>query len=126
MQFKILIVDDEEQLTYYLEQTLLVEIPGSRVDVGHSGEEGLSRLADCVYDLIIADLRMPGFSGLELIKGVRYLDGNVPIILMTGYGSDATRQEAEAMGVSYYLEKPFDMDDLLEVVFQILPNEDKR
>jgi two-component system response regulator VicR len=125
MKPKILIVDDERHLVGSLQQTLLLEFPGGLVDVAYSGEEGLSRLAECTYDLILADLRMPGFDGLELIRGVRYLSPDVPIVLMTGYGSDLIRDEARELGVNDYVEKPFDVSDLLRVVGDLLqPGED--
>jgi DNA-binding NtrC family response regulator len=76
-------------------------------------------LAESVYDLIIADLRMPGFDGLQLIKGVRYVDPEVPIILMTAYGSGTLREEAGRLGVRY-IDKPFDIDDILSIVQQCL------
>jgi DNA-binding response OmpR family regulator len=123
MDVKFLIVDDEESLTYFLRQTLLLEFPGSQVDVAHSGEEGLSLLAACHYDLIIADLRMPGFSGFELVKGVRYLNADVPIVLMTGYGSESIREQATRLGIDGYVEKPFDVHDLLDMVRQLLSDQ---
>jgi DNA-binding NtrC family response regulator len=121
MAARILIVDDEENLTYSLKQALLLQFPGSCVDMAYSGEEGLSRLAASTYDLIIADYRMPGFSGLELIKGVRYLDPRTSIILMTAYGSDELWQQAKGLGVARCFSKPFDMDDMLAAVSQLLP-----
>ena len=99
------------------------QFPGNQVDAAYSGEEALSLLADTSYDLIIADYRMPGFSGLDLIKGVRYLDGYVPIILITGYGSDDVRAEAQKLGVNYYVEKPFDVEDLLGKAGLLLPDQ---
>ncbi len=63
---------------------------------------------------------MPGFDGLELIRGVRYLSPDVPIVLMTGYGSDLIRDEAGELGVNDYVEKPFDVSDLLQVVRDLL------
>jgi len=121
MSARILVVDDERQLAYYLRQTLLLEVRGVAVDTAHSGEEALSRMAKSGYDLIIADLRMPGFSGLELIKGVRYLDDDVPIILMTGYGSSRLRQEAARLGATSYIDKPFDVGEMLDAVRALLP-----
>jgi two-component system response regulator VicR len=120
---KILVVDDEEALVLGLRQALILEFPGNQVDAAYSGEEALSLLADTSYDLIIADYRMPGFSGLDLIKGVRYLDGYVPIILITGYGSDEVRGEAQKLGVNYYVEKPFDVEDLLGKAGLLLPDQ---
>jgi two-component system response regulator (stage 0 sporulation protein F) len=120
MAVSILIMDDEQQLTSLLQQCLTGEMPGSRVDAACSGEEGLSCLAERSYDLIIADLRMPGVDGLELIKGVRYLDSCVPIVLMTGYGSRSVREEAARLGVSYYFDKPFDVNEMLLVARRLL------
>jgi len=120
MPERILIVDDEKQLAHTLRQTLLMELPGTCIDTAYSGEEALSKLADGPYDLIVADLRMPGFDGLDLIKGVRYLDGAVPIILMTGYGSRVAEREAARLGVDYYVDKPFDIPQLLDVIHRLL------
>jgi len=120
MNAKVLIVDDEERLAYSLGQTLQLEFPECQADTATSGEEALSSLANKSYDLIIADVRMPGVSGMELIKGVRYLDAEVPIILMTGYGSDSLRWEAAALGVDHYIDKPFDLDDLISTVSRFL------
>jgi two-component system response regulator GlrR len=120
MKPMILIVDDERHLVGSLQQTLGLEFPGGLVDAAYSGEEGLSKLAECTYDLILADLRMPGFDGLELIRGVRYLSPDVPIVLMTGYGSDQIREEASELGVDDYVEKPFDVSVLMEIVRDLL------
>jgi DNA-binding response OmpR family regulator len=120
MAARILIVDDEKNLVFFMRQTLQLEFPGVIVDEAYSGEEGLSRLAEAAYDLLIADLRMPGFNGLALVKGVRYLDQNVPIILMTGYGSPDLRVEALRLGVDAYLEKPLDVSELLQAVQRCL------
>jgi len=121
MTARILIVDDEENLVYFLKEALLFRFPGGCVDVAYSGEEGLSCLAVNAYDLIIADYRMPGFDGLELIKGVRYLDPRTSIILMTAYGSEELEQEVKKLGVARYFGKPFDMDEMLLAVSQLLP-----
>ena len=122
MTSRVLIVDDEKRLAYSLGQTLQLDFPDCQVDMAHSGEEALSSLASNAYDLIIADVRMPGVSGLELIKGVRYLDAQVPIILMTGYGSASLRREAATLGVDHYVDKPFDIDVLILMVSQLLPS----
>jgi DNA-binding NtrC family response regulator len=64
---------------------------------------------------------MPGFDGLELIKGVRYLDPRTSIILMTAYGSEELWQEAQKLGVARCFGKPFDMDEMLLAVSELLP-----
>jgi DNA-binding NtrC family response regulator len=121
MTARILIVDDEQNLVFFLKEALVFRFPDGCVDTAYSGEEGLSRLAVSGYDLIIADYRMPGFNGLELIKGVRYLDPRTSIILMTAYGSEELWQEAQKLGVARCFGKPFDMDEMLLAVSELLP-----
>lgn len=116
MGAKILLVDDERALVRTLQQILLLDFPDVCVDPAYSGEEALSRLADSAYDLIIADLRMPGFDGLELVRGVRYVDPDIPIVLMTAYGSRTLRKQAFELGVNHFIDKPFDPDDMLLAV----------
>lgn len=125
MSARVLIVDDEKRLALSLGQTLQLDFPECQVDLAYSGEEALSSLASNAYNLIIADVRMPGVSGMELIKGVRYLDSEVPIILMTGYGSASLRQEAATLGVDHYIDKPFDLDKLLSTVSRLLLSEEE-
>ncbi|HSJ54789.1 MAG TPA: response regulator [Anaerolineae bacterium] len=121
MPARILIVDDEKQLAQALRSALLMEIPDCTVDLAHSGEEALSRLAGATYNLILADLRMPGVGGMELIRGVRYLDAQVPVVLMTGYGSPQLLEEARLLGVHSYLDKPFDVAQIAGLLRQALP-----
>jgi len=125
MDVRILIVDDERALVRTLRHILMLDYPDALVDGVFSGEEALSHLAGSSYDLIIADLRMPGFNGLDLVKGVRYLDSTVPIILMTAYGSGAIREQALASGVDYYLDKPFDVDEILTAVRSCLSGRER-
>jgi DNA-binding response OmpR family regulator len=120
MSARVLIVDDEKRLAFSLGQTLQLDFPECRVDTANSAEEALSVLASNTYDLIIADVRMPGVSGLDLIKGVRYLDAEVPIILMTGYGSEPLRRQAATLGVDHYVDKPFDIEELMSLVRTLL------
>jgi DNA-binding response OmpR family regulator len=123
MDQRVLIVDDDESLCFLLRQALLQEFPDSQVDVAHSGEEGLSRLAESSYDLIIADIRMPGLDGLGLISAVRYLDASVPVIIMTGYGTESIRSEAASLAVQHYVDKPLRTADLLQVVHNLLSDQ---
>lgn len=123
MSARVLIVDDEKRLAMSLGQTLQLDFPACKVDTASSGEEALSVLASNTYNLIIADVRMPGISGLDLIKGVRYLDATVPIILMTGYGSASLRRQAASLGVDHYVDKPFDIDVLMTMIGGLLPGQ---
>jgi two-component system, NtrC family, C4-dicarboxylate transport response regulator DctD len=121
MTTKVLIVDDEEKLAFLLQQSLQLGFPDCAVDVAHSGEEALSSIAGKRHDLIITDYHMPGaVDGLDLIGEVRHLDPDIPIILMTGYGSATLRAKAAILGVNHYIPKPLDMDHLLAVAGRLI------
>jgi YesN/AraC family two-component response regulator len=116
MKAKVLIVDDERSLVRSLRQILLLDLPDLCIDTAYSGEEALSCLAGSAYDLIIADLKMPGFDGLELVKGVRYQNPEIAIVLMTAYGSKELKDQASELGVEHFIDKPFDAEEMLLAV----------
>ncbi len=109
---QVLIVDDEESLTFFLRESLLEIDPQWEVDTASTGEEAVIKINRNSYSLIIADLRMPGLNGLELLQMVRALEPNTRVILMTGYGSDQVEKEARRLNAYRYVTKPFDMEDM--------------
>jgi DNA-binding response OmpR family regulator len=79
---------------------------------------------DRAFDLVIADLRMPVSSGMQVLRGLRNSGWTLPFILCTAFGDDATRMEAEELGAIFF-NKPFALDDLRKVVRELLtPNEE--
>ncbi len=73
------------------------------------------------FDLIISDIRMPGVTGLTILDGVRLFDEFPPMILITAFSDADTHAEAERQGVAAMFDKPFDVDDLLEKVEELVP-----
>jgi CheY-like chemotaxis protein len=73
------------------------------------------------FDLIISDIRMPGLTGLEILEGCQVSEGAPPVILITAFGDDATHAEAQSLGAAAIFDKPFDMEDLLTKVHEIVP-----
>ncbi len=71
-------------------------------------------------DLIISDVRMPAFTGLQILAALRHAGQDVPVILMTAFGDDQTRERAEALNAILF-DKPFSMDDLRTAVVNMLP-----
>lgn len=63
-------------------------------------------------DIIVTDIRMPGFSGMDVLAALRRAEVEVPVILMTGFGSDEVDAEARRLGAVGLIKKPFDLDDL--------------
>ena len=73
-------------------------------------------------DLLVSDIRMTGFTGLEVLAGLRDLTWRIPTLLMTAYGDDATHAQARSLGARAVFTKPFDLDDLRTVVLNLLPH----
>ena len=70
-------------------------------------------------DLIISDIRMPGFTGMEILEGIQYVRGFPPMILITAFGDDETHNLAKKFGAAAMFDKPFDIDDLLDKVREL-------
>jgi len=73
------------------------------------------------FDLIISDIRMPGVDGLSILEGVHLFEGFPPMILITAFGDEETHAEADRLGVAAMFDKPFDVDDLLRKVEELVP-----
>jgi len=108
---RVLVVDDEEVVRSLLAS--LLEPDGLEVVGAESGTEGLRRVREAHFDLVITDKNLPGATGLEIARAVREKNPECPVMLITGYASLETAQEALSLGAVDYLEKPF--DDIAEV-----------
>ena len=110
----ILLVDDEEQFLKVLSKRL--EGRGMKVDTSTSGEDALNRVKGKEFDAIILDLAMPGISGIETLKRIRSENPDVQIIMLTGHGSVETGIEAMKAGAVDFLEKPADLNKIMEKI----------
>jgi YesN/AraC family two-component response regulator len=120
---RILIVDDEATLVFFLKQGLQEVEKAGRVDVAPSGEDALTKLTYNKYDLLITDLKMPGISGFTLVEIARSLHPHIKVILMTAFGSREVQNEAKNLHVDGYLTKPFPTTQLQDMVTKILAPE---
>lgn len=109
----ILIVDDEEEICRLLERVL--KRNGYEALTASTGMEALVRVQDHKVDLVITDVRMPGISGLDLIKQLHDLDKNLPIIVISGYGGYGSAIESIEKGAFYFLKKPFETESILQI-----------
>ncbi len=107
---RILVVDDETQISRVLKTTLSTQ--GYEVKTAPSGEAGFDAVTDWLPDLLITDLSMPGMSGLELCRAVRERS-NIPIIVLSVRGEEKTKIEALDAGADDYVTKPFSVNELL-------------
>ena len=90
------------------------------VDVVPDGRSAVDRLRVLPYDLLITDLKMPGVDGLSVIREARRLKADIPIIIITGFSTEASAIEAVNLGVSGYLTKPFRVPRVLSVAAKSL------
>ena len=90
------------------------------IDAVSDGRNALERLRMLPYDLLITDLRMPGIDGLSLIREGRRLRPDLPVLIVTGFSTEATAIEAINIGVSGYLTKPFRVPRLLAAAAKAL------
>ncbi|HVJ28017.1 MAG TPA: response regulator [Vicinamibacterales bacterium] len=115
---RILVVDDEENIRELLLKTLA--LAEYEVDVAPDGRTAVDRMRMIQYDLLITDLRMPGVDGLTVIREARRLKADIPIIILTGYSSEASAIEAINLGVQGYLTKPFRIPRVLAAAAKAL------
>lgn len=112
----ILVVDDEEEIREGLE--LLLSSEGYHVTVAGDGDAGLALLQERPFDLLLLDVNLPGRNGLELLKEVKSRTPELPVILITAYGSIDMARAAFKSGAADYITKPWSNDELLAQVAQ--------
>lgn len=112
--YSILIVDDDVQMTVMLKKVL--EKEGYDVETALNGQDALAKSAVGDLDLIISDIRMPGMNGLEFLERIKGNHQDVPVVLMTAFGSIEAAVESMKKGAYHYIAKPFKTEQLLSVV----------
>ena len=109
----LLIVDDEPDMLTLLKRSLEPEL-GCRVDTASSGETALKMIRATDYDLVLADIKMPGISGLEVLEQVKADRGeDITVVMMTAYGHIEMAVEAMKRGAYDFITKPFELRELL-------------
>lgn len=107
----LLLVDDDEVFCRVLAQAL--ERRGFSVRVAHNVDAGYAAAEESPPEYAVIDLKMPGPSGLELVRRLKALDEHTRIVVLTGYASITTAVEAIKLGAVHYLAKPADADDIM-------------
>ena len=107
----MLVVDDDETFCGVLARAMRRR--GFQVDVAHDVPQALACAQGQAPEYVVLDLKMPGESGLELIRQLKQLDEGTKIVMLTGYASIATAVEAIKLGATHYLSKPANADEIL-------------
>lgn len=115
---QILIVDDSETIRKLADMTL--SAAGHSVAHACDGEEGLSKFQTGSFDLVISDINMPKKNGIELVKAIRALNSEIPILVLTTESEDAMRKKGAEAGADGWIVKPFKPAQFVDIVKQIL------
>ncbi len=113
---KLLIVDDEVKFLDSIAQRL--ELRGFDVAKASSGEQALKEAEAGGFDLALLDLKMPGMDGIEVLKRLKEKHKYLEVIILTGHGSLDSAVESTKLGAFGYLPKPYELDNLLDVLKQ--------
>jgi DNA-binding response OmpR family regulator len=126
----VLVAEDDKEMRQMLVQALRKD--GYEVSECSNGFHMLGKLGNRLlepevlkceakeYDLIISDIRMPGVTGLSVLEGMRLFEGFPPMILITAFGDEETHAKAREFGAAAVFDKPFELEDLLAKVHEIL------
>ena len=115
---RVLVVDDKEMMRDSV--ATMLSRKGHGVVVANGGTAALEKLASSPCDAVITDLQMPEMTGVELLKAIREIDEQIPVILMTAYGTVETAVEAMKLGAYDYITKPFSGDELINTIERAL------
>jgi DNA-binding response OmpR family regulator len=117
---KVLIVDDEETLTWSMAKSLSKDKDKYEVMIANNGKEALNLLKMNKIDLVISDIRMPDINGLDLLVRIKKEHPETKVIIMTAYGSSDVQKEANRRGSLFYVEKPFEISDIRKIIIDLI------
>ena len=112
----ILIVEDEDAIRRVLKKVLSEENPKYKLDEAPDGEKAISLIKTQHYDLVLCDIKMPKKDGIEVLEFISSYDSSIPVIMISGHGDLKTAVKAMRMGAYDYIEKPPDLNNLLNSV----------
>ena len=123
MAKNILVIDDEELIIKSLRK--LLEKNGFAVFVAKNGQDALVMTEEEIFDLIIADIRMPGMNGVETVQSIYAILEKrnlkmIPTIFITGYANEEIRKKADELKPIAYIYKPFEIDELVDKIKKVL------
>ncbi|MHC4413689.1 MAG: sigma-54-dependent transcriptional regulator [Planctomycetota bacterium] len=116
---RILVVDDEEGMLEVCAATLK-KLPDAAISLERDGRSAAKRLTAESFDLLIADIRMPGLSGVEVLRSARQHDPNLAVLMITAFPSVDTAVQSMKLGAADYITKPFLPEDLLATARRLL------
>ncbi len=119
MAERILVIDDELDMLMLL-RMIIEENTAWKVETTNNPSEGLKMVMQDDYNLVIADLKMPGMDGMEVFEELKEMKPDIPVIIITAYGSLEIAEEARQKGVADFITKPFRKDTILFTMSRVL------
>jgi len=113
-QIKVLLVDDEEGYVNVLAKRMTKR--QVEVSIALSGSEAIQTLRKKEFDVAVVDLKMEDMDGIEVLKIFKKMDPQLPVVMLTGHGSEQAARDGLALGAFDYLTKPCDLEDLLATI----------
>jgi CheY-like chemotaxis protein len=120
---KVLVVDDDAVVGHSINRVLTQQ--GYQVREAMSGPEALEELGHQSYDMVFTDIRMPGMDGLDMTARVKRSHPEVPVLVITGYGTEANEKQARDLGVAGFLRKPLSPEVIIENADRVLRERDE-
>ena len=115
-RIRLLLVDDEVGFVTVMAKRL--NRRNIEVTTAHTGSQGIQCLRQSKFDIAVLDLKMEDMDGIEVLKIFKLMDPHMPVIMLTGHGSEKSAKEGIQEGAYDYLTKPYEFDDLLEKIRQ--------
>ena len=123
-RIRLLLVDDEVGFVTVMAKRL--NRRNIEVTTAHTGSQGIQCLRQSKFDIAVLDLKMEDMDGIEVLKIFKIMDPHMPVIMLTGHGSEKSAKEGIQEGAYDYLTKPYEFDDLLEKIRQAARSAGKR
>jgi CheY-like chemotaxis protein len=117
---RVLVVDDEDDLTWSISKHLAKDKDKYDLICVNSGKKALEVLSQLPVALVISDIRMPEISGLDLLVKIKDFYPTTKVVIMTAYGSSEAHDEANARGCLKYIEKPFEINELRQIILEVI------
>src|ERR1035438_680371 len=120
-QLNILVVDDKKVIGDFFNLTM--GYYGHHITVAHDLSDTLEVIKHHQFDIAFMDLMMPGRDGVEVLREVKAIIPQLPVVMMSGYSLDEKRRQASVLGAVDCLKKPFEVDDIRRVVKEAIGQE---
>ena len=113
-QLKILVVDDKKVIGDLFDFTL--GYSGHLLKIVNNAKDALDAIRNNQYDIAFIDIVMPGVDGVQLLEDIKRVEPKLPVVMMSGYSVEDKKKRAEELGAVTCLKKPFEIDDVRQII----------